>query len=344
MKYLKYGFCIIVAFLFLVLLFCFTMDYVCKLKFVSPELKFNSTITVDSLTDARASKDSINLRHLIDRTDSISKVTSDISRRYQDDINLMIYKTTQWLTFWLAAISVFFAAITLFQFSRNRRYSAEFEKVKEKAEHLVKEETNRIQKAFNENTVNMETRIHIYIENMERKFNSITEGVEEKINQRYSLTDAAIEKLQKNLDGLSKNISQSSSENEVTSLMMCISSFPDPAMFGSVPKKKIYLRYYLEKLRMSFVEYINHINFDAMNDNEMNKLSVVLASLKYVIVRSQNVFSAYHQNITFDKLLKDINLPLEDIVERNVLNNDIKDKLLGISNTFKTMINDISIE
>ena len=184
MKYLKYGFCIIVAFLFLVLLFCFTMDYVCKLSFVTPELEFNSTIKVDSLTGARASKDSINLQQLIERTDSISKVTSDISRRYQDDINLMIYKTTQWLTFWLAAISVFFAAIALFQYSRNRRYSAEFEKIKEKTDAYVKVETERIQKTFNENTSNMETRIHFYIENMERKLNSITERVEEKITQR----------------------------------------------------------------------------------------------------------------------------------------------------------------
>ena len=153
-----------------------------------------------------------------------------------------------------------------------------------------------------------------------------------------------MESLRKNLKDLSDNISQSSAENEVTTLMMCISSFPDPAMFGSIPKKKIYLRYYLEKLRQSFVEYVNHINFDTMNDTEMNKLSIVLASLKYVVVRSQNVFSAYHQNITFDKLLNAINSPLADIVERNVVQSDMRDKLLGISNTFRTMINDISIE
>lgn len=315
------------------LVFKLSFDYMIRREFQPNLYTYKSIVHVDSLTQANASKQSINLKELVDRVDSINKVSSSISQRYQDDVNLMIYKTTQWLEFWLGLASLLFTIFTIFQYFRMHHYNADFNK-----------EVAQMHASANEKFANYNERIRLYTENMEQRLNTLTERVSEKVDLQYNLAGEEIKKVQDELRDLDNNISQSSAENEVTTLMMCISSFPDPAMFGSIPKKKIYLRYYLEKLRQSFVEYVNHINFDAMNDTEMNKLSVVLASLKYVVVRSQNVFSAYHQNITFDKLLNAINSPLADIVERNVVQSDMRDKLLGISDTFRTMINDISIE
>lgn len=332
-KYGKVLFYCFTAALCLFIFFYLTFEHVIKREFQPIIYKYDSAILVDSALLEKAKGDSIDLNKLVRRTDSISKVTSDISRRYQEDVNLMIYKTTQWLEFWLGIATIVFGFFTVLQVFRSHYFSERFDKLKEESQNNAKDRLDAI-----------DARIRLYIDNMEQRFNTMTDDVDTKINAKYAEAEKGINTIKSELSDVEAGIKKSDMESQVSTLMLCISSFPDPAMFGSTPKKKRHLRFYLEKLCSAYENYLKIEKFESFSDYEANRLTVVLASLKYVIVRSQNVFSSYHQNITFDSLLKDINKPLNSIVENGIFDKDLNSQLESIARTFKSMIHDIEIE
>lgn len=332
-KYVKTLLCGSAVALVLFIFFHLTFEHIIKREFLPIIYKYDSSIKIDSALLVKATGDSINLKQLVERTDSISRVTSDMSRRYQEDVNLMIYKTTHWLEFWLGIATFVLGFFTVLQLFRSHHFNERFDKLKDDSQKDIKAKLD-----------NIDTRVRLYVDNMEQRFKNMSDGVEQKINAKYDEAEKGINDIKDNLSHVKQKIKKSDIEIQVSTLMTCIGSFPDPAMFGSTPTKKLYLRFYLNKLRDAFEQYIKFEDFDALTDYEENRLTVVLASLKYVIVRSQNVFSSYHQNITFDKLLQEINNPLRSVVEKGLFDKDLSSQLEEIARTFKTMVHDIEIE
>ena len=128
--------------------------------------------------------------------------------------------------------------------------------------------------------------------------------------------------------------------------MTCISSFPDPAMFNSTPKRKLYIQFYLKKLNQEFCEYtkvVKQIKKEDLTEDDYSRLSLALSSLKYVVVRTQSAFSGYHQNVTFFKLKDSINELLINIVEQGTVDDDFGNQLDSINDVFKRMIHSIEV-
>lgn len=148
------------------------------------------------------------------------------------------------------------------------------------------------------------------------------------------------------LDDLSSDIRISERENRISTLMTCISSFPDPAMFNYNPKCKLYVRFYLEKLELEFNEYLKMlkaIKKEDITDNDLNRLSLALNSVKFVVIRTQGAFSDYHQNVTFNYLVMAINGMLSEIIEKGVIEGNLNDRLEMISEKYHKMIHSIDI-
>jgi hypothetical protein len=103
---------------------CFEQEYKYKVCAV------NTVVKIDSLTKAKMA-DTVDVFQFINKVDSIAKVTTDVHSHYQEDINLMIYKTTHWLTFWLGIMTIIAGLVGLLQYFRNRRYNEEFKKLTE---------------------------------------------------------------------------------------------------------------------------------------------------------------------------------------------------------------------
>lgn len=311
------------------LVHCFEQEYKYKVCAV------NTVVKIDSLTKAEIA-DTVNVYQFVNKVDSIAKVTADVHSHYQEDINLMIYKTTQWLTFWLGIMTIIAGLVGLLQYFRNRRYDEEFKKLTEGVETFkdkIQNESRQVYKDYKSTTTELLESYKVKLSN--------------QIDNKYSGIDGQVADMAKKLEELSGNIRRSEAENRISTLMTCISSFPDPAMFSSTPKRKIYVQFYLSKLYSEFCEYlkiVKAVKKDDLTENDLNRLSLALNSVKYVVVRTQSAYSDYHQNVTFNNLVMAINGMLEEIIEKGMVEGDMNEKLNKISEMFNKMIHSIVID
>lgn len=310
------------------LVHCFEQEYKHKVCAV------NTVVKIDSLTKAEIA-DTVNVYQFVNKVDSIAKVTADVHSHYQEDINLMIYKTTQWLTFWLGIMTIIAGLVGLLQYFRNRRYDEEFKKLTEGVETFkdkIQNESRQVYKDYKSTTTELLESYKVKLSN--------------QIDSKYSGIDGQVADMVKKLEELSGNIRRSEAENRISTLMTCISNFPDPAMFSSTPKRKIYVQFYLSKLYSEFCEYlkiVKAVKKDDLTENDLNRLSLALNSVKYVVVRTQSAYSDYHQNVTFNNLVMAINGMLEEIIEKGMVEGDMNEKLNKISEMFNKMIHSIVI-
>lgn len=311
-KALKILVCLGILAFIIYVLFQITFEHIIKKEFQPIIYKYETRIDGDSLKD-QVIKGVVNMPELLQRVDSISKVTSDISHRYQDDINLMVYKTTQWLTFWLSIIAIITGGSIFIQYFDRRMLANELDKMDEKLTKYKDDTTN-----------NLNQRITLYTQ----EINGI---IERQVNSKIS----EIGKLRVELENLNTIVTKSSKEIHIATLVTCISTFPEPSMFGTGSRKIKCLKNYLEHLHKEFSKYINYFNKTNPHEEEISRLSVVLANVKYIIIRSQNVFTDYDQNITFHYIMREINE-----IQKEISNNAKIDyeKLNNISSLFGKML------
>lgn len=333
-KYFKdFLFCVIVA-IILFFLYCYSFDYSVKKDFKPRHYEYTTTLHIDSLTKV-VKPDTLDMAKFVARVDSIVKETSNISNRYQEDVNLMIYKSTHWMTFWLGIFTIFAGLLGLFQYFRNRRYNDDFEKMKGEVDTFKDKLENKAKENLKD-----------YKESTNQSLETYKEKVTNHVRNEFSSSKNKLDELEKKIQTLNVSIKKSENENRISSLMTCISSFPDPAMFNSTPKRKLYIQFYLKKLSQEFFEYakiVKHIKKEDLTEDDYSRLSLALSSLKYVVVRTQSAFSGYHQNVTFCKLKDSINELLVNIVEQGTVEDDFGKRLDNINDVFKRMIHSIEV-
>ncbi len=289
---------------------------------ISPQhFTYQHFLKLDTI-QMKALNDTLYLHQIMNRADSISNVSQAISNRYQDDVNLMIYKSTQWFTIWLGIMAIVAGGITVNQFYSHRKAASD-----------RKELENSFENYKIKTSGDVDHRIKDYQ-------SIVNEYVEKLVQAKFAEMPLLNDKIEK----LNRKLTDSDREIKISTLVTCISTFPDPSMFTSKPEKKEYLRYYLKNLHDEFHEY--SLTFKDANPslNEVNRLAVVLTSIKFVIVRSRSIFPSYHQNITYSQLCKAIDKPLSRIVSEGVGGKELYDDLSKITETFGKMIRDISIE
>ena len=333
-KYFKEFVVCIVAALIIFFLYYYTLVYCVEKDFKPTYCEYSTTLQIDSLTKV-AKTDTLDLTKFVARVDSIARETSDMRNRYQEDVNLMIYKSTHWMTFWLGIFTVIAGFVGLLQYFRNRRYNDEFENLKTSIE-TFKEKVE--QKAKSD--------IKDYKDTLTQLMGSYKETLDNKVDAKFSTSSNKFTELEGKIKTLSKNIKKSESENRISTLMTCISSFPDPVMFNSTPQRKLYIQFYLKKLCQEFTEYIKIVSLikkEDLTEDDINRLSLALSSVKYVVVRTQSAYSGYHQNVTYNKLKDSINDMLTEIVEHGAVDGDLGARLVGISEMFKKMVHSIEV-
>ena len=278
-------------------------------------------LKVDSI-QMKALKDTLYLHEMMTRADSICNVTKSISDRDQDDVNLMIYKTTQWLTIWIGIMAILAGGIAINQFYNHRKAAADRKELEEKLDEYIKGSSLKVK------------------ERIDGYQSILNHYVESQVNSK--LEDISI--IQGKIDALNNELHNTSRDINISSLVTCISTFPDPSMFTSKPEKKEYLRYYLRNLHDEFKDFVSKFKASEQTLDDVSRLAVVLTSVKYVIVRSRNVFPSYHQNITYSQLCKALEKPLKSIMNGEVKEKELNEDLTKIVETFGKMIRDINIE
>ena len=270
----------------------------------------------------QALTDTLYLHQMMDKADSIANVTETISSRYQDDVNLMIYKATQWFTIWLGIMAIVAGGMAINQFYNHRKAADDKKELVDRFEEYKKTTTDDVDKRIKE----YQGIVKEYVETLVKAKTSEISIVNEKLAH------------------LNKDLKDTYRDIKISSLVTCISTFPDPSMFTSKPEKKEYLRYYLSNLHAEFNDFVVKYKETEAKRNEYSRLAVVLTSVKYVIVRSRSIFPGYHQNITYNQLCNAIDKPLKNIVNGGVKGEELDRDLTNIVETMGKMIRDISVE
>ena len=243
----------------------------------------NTVVKIDSLTKAEIA-DTVDVYQFVNKVDSIAKVTADVHSHYQEDINLMIYKTTQWLTFWLGIMTIIAGLVGLLQYFRNRRYNEEFKKLTEGVETFkdkIQNESRQVYKDYKNTTTELLESYKVKLSN--------------QIDNKYSGIDGQVADMAKKLEELSGNIRRSEAENRISNLSKLYSEFSE------------------------YLKIVKAVKKDDLTENDLNRLSLALNSVKYVVVRTQSAYSDYHQNVTFNNLIMAINGMLEEIIEKGMV-------------------------
>lgn len=281
-------------------------------------------LNVDSI-QMKALQDTLYLHQIMAEVDSISNTTAAINERYQDDVNLMIYKSTQWFTIWIGIVALITGGMAVNQFYNHRKAAADKKELEDKFGEYSKETSDRVKERIDGYQ-------HILVQHVKSL-------VEDKM--------AKITVMRNDIEQLNETLKNTHRDIKISSLVTCISTFPDPSMFTSKPEKKEYLRFYLNNLHKELSDLIAQIAKNEqsfIDNNEKNRLAVVLTSVKYVIVRSRSIYPGYHQNITYNQLCKAIDKPLKAIVNGSVKKKDLFDNLTEVIEVFGKMIRDISID
>lgn len=299
------------------IVFNILFDHVVKREYKPIIYRYESSVKIDSVLKDSIDRRPVDILQLVARTDSISNVTSDISRRYQEDVNLMIYKTTQWVTFWLSIMAIVAGVSSVFQYFDKRRLAQELD--------------------------NMETKLNAYKKETKGELNKRVSDYTNDLNQRvHDLIEREISQVKGQLRDLNDNFRKFDKESRVANLVTCISTFPEPLMFGSSSNRRAFLNYYLKKLHSEYNQYVRCFKDDESPEG-CHRLSVVLTSVKYIVIRTQSVYPDYHQNVTFCLLLDLIDKVLIEIIDKGANAMTVSGTLDQISETFGKMVRDIEM-
>lgn len=155
--------------------------------------------------------------------------------------------------------------------------------------------------------------------------------------QNEKRVEIMIQKHQTKMTCLEDKMLCSIKEHRISSIMMCLSSSPDPQLTPSLEKKRLFVQHFLRFLNDEFVEYINLLDSyyeSAEKNDEIEKSSdtsnmlLIITELKMSLVRSQCVFSDITQNIHFHIIQK-----LLDGVFEKVRSGELKGKKLTVELT-----------
>lgn len=124
--------------------------------------------------------------------------------------------------------------------------------------------------------------------------------------------------------------------NKVSSIMSCLSSFPDPLLSSGVEKKKYALEY-LSILYNEFERYVDPINFEDSDRNEevVNNAQIIVAGVYVVVVKMQGLFTEVRHNIAFMIFSKRLGDMINDFISKKINKNNIVEELKALLDSFR---------
>lgn len=248
------------------------------------DVSYNSYLLLNDSIACDSIADSVYC--FMQRADRIEKDMENLRDKYQSEVDLMIDKANGWLAFWIGVLALVIGLMSIWQIYRQYKSEKEFE-------HLEGKVNDKIDNKYKD---------------AEKKINEAIENFEKKIEE----FDEQLFKTKQTLRA-----------SKLSSLMMCLSSFPDPQMTSDTADKKHQMSVVLKHVSATFCEYVEAFlkEKDTKAYNKENTY-LVLTVVKLAVVRTHGIYSDIHQNIKIQKLL--------DYIEKTnqmILKGEIGDQL-----------------
>lgn len=285
--------------------------------------------------DSLRSQKKVEMQQFANQVDSLKAEVEDLRNHYQHDIDLMIYKTNQWLAFWLAFIGIVVGFFSVLNFYSHHRTKEEFKELETRNDNRMKgygKTMNDYRSKIDQQLEMSKNKVLNYLKNM-------TNGLKNQITEHKARFDKNYEEHTCQLQILDRNIGKAGDESRINTLMTCITSYPDPQMFSSPEDKKRHIHYFMERLDYDFGEYINTTKkYVQSSKYDTAPLIVILTNMKASAIRSQPVYSDYHQNVTFQRFKTEVEGLIDELITKSIAVQDLPQRLQKI----KTLLSQLT--
>lgn len=175
------------------------------------------------------------------------------------------------------------------------------------------------------------------------------EKYEDRIRKLEKSNEKRLKELKQFQIGMEDKISQklqehhySTLENRITSILICLSSIPDPQLLYNCTDRKEQLSYYLHIMSELLGNYTASIEKEnakhELPKTMITHIPMVLLNLRLALVRIQGISNKYDVHIFFYELTLYIKNTEEIIRKRQSLENDFVFKLKKILGDFNELI------
>ena len=210
------------------------------------------------------------------KVDSLSTIVDKINGQYASVIDMLIDKFNTWVGFWLAVLSLILLIVSIWQYLKIEKYEERINKLEKDNDVVVKDIRNQSE-ALEIQMSNLQKQAKVYLD------------TQISIHQYSTL------------------------ENRMTSLLLCMSSVPDPQVFSDSVERKEQVNYYLGLVSGLLIKYFKLIE----QESECHKLPegtvacvpMVLLNLRLSLIRIQGMFRDPGIFIAFARMTK--------LIERN---------------------------
>lgn len=241
------------------------------------------------------------------RADRIEKDVEKLRDNYQSEVDLMIDKANGWLAFWIGVLALVIGLMSIWQIYRQYKSEKEFE-------HLEDELKGKIDNKYND----AENKINKAIENFEKKIEDFDEQL---FKTRQTLR-----------------------ASKLSSLMMCLSSFPDPQMTSDSADKKHQMSVVLKHVSVTFRDYVEaFLKEEGTKAYDNQNTYLVLTVVKLAVVRTHGIYSDIHQNIKIQKLLDYIE-KTNQMILKGEIGDQLPERIRKIDIDLRDLLTVVSIE
>jgi hypothetical protein len=290
------------------------------------------------------------LQFYVDRIEDMYIGIWDLKNQYSNDVNVMIDKTDAWISYWIGVFALVLTVpaiiIAIQYYQSNKHWSAELSQLQHGV--LVQKRLARLlQSRLRRREEEREKEAAQLIDDTKENFNSwIAEKDEEIRENSKELT----ENTKKQVDTLANDLSErvkgdvfrlekSVKENRISSIMMCLSSFPDPQMVAEKSEIRKVVVSYLNQLYKEYRAYIMIISEQVMSRNcdymdTCQYVRLVLLCIKLAVIRSQNSFSELNQDISIYALLRSVDDVFFGIESGRITESNLTESLIVVREKF----------
>lgn len=268
-------------------------------------LIINDSLALDSIADTYS---------FMIRANRMEEEISTLKDKYQSEVDLMVDKANGWLAFWIGILTLLMGLMSIWQIYRQNKNENEFHRLEQDIKDELGKEILEI-----ENTI--DEQVNVFNEKIKKAIDEQVKGLKDRIENMQQ----EIEKAQQTLRA-----------SKLSSLMMCLSSLPDPQMTSESADKRRQMYTVLKNISNTFHEYTDSLGQEiAFRPEERERAYLVLTVVKLAIVRTHGIYSDIHQNIRIQQLLDIISNTTSEILDgrtTNQLTKQIKEIDLKLSN------------
>lgn len=269
------------------------------------DVSYNSYLLLNDSVACDSIADSVFC--FMQRADRIEKDVEKLRDKYQSEVDLMIDKANGWLAFWIGVLALVIGLMSIWQIYRQYKSEKEFD-------HLEGELKGEIDNKYND----AENKINKAIENFKKKIEDFDEQL---FKTRQTLR-----------------------ASKLSSLMMCLSSFPDPQMTSDTADKKYQMSVVLKHVSVTFREYVEaYLKEEGTKAYDNQNTYLVLTVVKLAVVRTHGIYSDIHQNIKIQKLLDYIEETNQKILKGEI-SDQLPERICKIDIDLRDLLTVVSIE